>query len=145
MILILQEHKLSQYGALKVLDHAMSGSLGAPACAIFVERLGLKSLFPVFMKTPSAKKKIFTKVGFEEHVVSIIASLFGNLNTDGSLDRVLRKFIEQDYAKIERLVELHLSYSNKVRICEIEIEKEKFDLAQDVSGLILTWTCVIHF
>lgn len=53
MILLLRKKRLSRAGALKVLNHAMSDKYGAPVCSRFVEQLGLKSLFPCFMKTPS--------------------------------------------------------------------------------------------
>lgn len=35
--------------SLKVLDYAMSGTDGTAACEVFVEALGLKTLFSTFM------------------------------------------------------------------------------------------------
>ena len=51
-----REKKQSRFSALKVLDHAMTGSEGADNCAKFIEILGLRSLFPLFMKTPKKLK-----------------------------------------------------------------------------------------
>ena len=48
---------MSRCSAIKVLDHAMSGLEGAENCQKFVDILGLRSIFPLFMKTPKANKK----------------------------------------------------------------------------------------
>lgn len=128
MIIMLRERKFSQHGALKVLNHTISG-VGAAACVTFIDRLGLKSLFPAFMKTPSASKskKLFSQADYEEHTSSIVSVLLTNLTLGGHEQhalRVLRKFIENDYAKLERLVELHLKYAAKVNSCEQAIQQE---------------------
>lgn len=118
MVYMLREKHLSQLGALKVLDHSMAGNAGAEVCAVFVDKLGLKSLFPAFMKTPEKVKKAGNSKEFEEHVASILASLLRNLKDDLTKARVLHKFMESDFAKIERLVELHISYKAAVEKVE---------------------------
>lgn len=57
MNLMLREKKLSRNGSLKVLDYAMSGPDGRDNCNKFVEILGLRTIFPLFMKTPKRNKK----------------------------------------------------------------------------------------
>ena len=57
MNLMLREKKLSRNGALKVLDYACSGIDGKENCVKLVEILGLRTLFPLFMKTPKKNKK----------------------------------------------------------------------------------------
>lgn len=52
MNLMLREKKLSRNGALKVLDYACAGADGKENCVKFVEILGLRTIFPLFMKTP---------------------------------------------------------------------------------------------
>jgi len=126
MLLLLREKKLSQYGAIKVLNHAMSKNISPEVYSLFVDRLGLKSLFPVFMKTPGGKhRKVATQGDYEEHVCSIMASLFKFLEDGTNLHRLLRKFIENDYAKVERLVELHISYFAKAQSANNDIAREK--------------------
>ena len=49
---------MSRCSAIKVLNHAMSGSEGADNCQKFIEILGLRSIFPLFMKTPKPVKKV---------------------------------------------------------------------------------------
>ena len=51
---LLREKKLSRSSSLKVLDYAMQGSDAAENCAKFVDFLGLRSLFPLFMKVREA-------------------------------------------------------------------------------------------
>ena len=48
---------MSRCSAIKVLNHAMSGPEGADNCQKFVDILGLRSIFPLFMKTPKTSKK----------------------------------------------------------------------------------------
>lgn len=48
---------MSRTSALKVLDHAMIGPEGSDNCHKFVDILGLRTVFPLFMKTPKKMKK----------------------------------------------------------------------------------------
>ena len=116
MRLMLQSKKLSRRSSLKVLNHAMCGG-GAECrdnCEKFVEIFGLGSLFPAFMKTPRGVKKGSGLEEQEEHVTSIIASLFRHVRGQPR-DRLVGKFVENDHEKVDRLLELHFKYSNKVK------------------------------
>jgi beta-catenin-like protein 1 len=63
--MLCREKKLSRNGSLKVLDHAMSGPDGKENCNKFVDILGLRTIFPLFMKTPKKnRRRILTT---EEH------------------------------------------------------------------------------
>jgi len=55
---------------------------------------------------------------FIEHVVSIIASMLRNCKGQ-QRQRLLSKFTENDYEKVDRLMELHFKYLEKVE----EVEK----------------------
>jgi len=48
---------MSRTSAMKVLDHGMIGQEGADNCHKFVDILGLRTIFPLFMKTPKKMKK----------------------------------------------------------------------------------------
>ena len=125
MILMLKEKKLSRRSALKVLNHAMSNKEGAENCMKFVEVYGLRSLFPAFMKTPKKSRKSDTgEKEHVEHVCSIIASLFRNVHGNAR-ERLVGKFVENDHEKVERLVELHLSYLQRDREMEEMLRMEK--------------------
>ena len=74
MLMMLREQRMTRRGALRLLSYALTGPLGTAACAIFVERHGVKAIFAAFMVTPGNKLK---KAGhsdseYEGHVLSII-------------------------------------------------------------------------
>ncbi|XP_062562192.1 beta-catenin-like protein 1 [Armigeres subalbatus] len=124
MNLMLREKKLSRNGSLKVLDHAMSGPDGRDNCNKFVDILGLRTIFPLFMKTPKRnKKRLLSTDEHEEHVVSIVASMLRNCK-GGQRQRLLTKFTENDFEKIERLMELHFKYLEKVEIVDREVDQQ---------------------
>ena len=128
MILMLREKKMSRSSALKVLDHAMSGKDGSSNCSKFVDILGLRTLFPLFMKPPKKHKKVgLGTKDHEEHAVSIIASMLHNLR-GSQRQRLLAKFSESDYAKIERLMELHFKYYDRVQQVDNRLDQEKAKL-----------------
>ena len=56
VILHSREKKLSRNCAIKVLNHAMTGAEGLDNCQKFVDILGLRTVFPLFMKTPKASR-----------------------------------------------------------------------------------------
>uniref|UniRef100_A0A1L8DWX8 Beta-catenin-like protein 1 n=1 Tax=Nyssomyia neivai TaxID=330878 RepID=A0A1L8DWX8_9DIPT len=137
MNLMLREKKLSRNGSLKVLDYAMSGPDGKDNCNKFVEILGLRTIFPLFMKTPKRnKKRLLGTDEYEEHVLSIIASMLRNCKS-GQRQRLLAKFTENDFEKVERLMEFHLKYLTKVEAIDEKLE-ENPDEADDTDANYLT-------
>ncbi|XP_071784822.1 beta-catenin-like protein 1 [Asterias amurensis] len=124
MNLMLREKKLSRHSALKVLDHAMTGAEGAENCTKFIDILGLRSLFPLFMKTPKIGKKGSSAQEHEEHVCSIMAALLKNCSGTHR-QRLINKFTESDHIKVDRLMELHFNYLNRVQVCDDRIERER--------------------
>lgn len=74
MNLMLREKKLSRNGSLKVMDYACSGVDGKENCQKLVDILGLRTIFPLFMKTPKKnKKRLLSSEEYEEHLCSIIS------------------------------------------------------------------------
>jgi beta-catenin-like protein 1 len=137
MRLILREQKNARTSALKVLTYAMNNLNGKESCEAFVEMLGLGVLFPLFMKPvitgsaslstmSAAKRKKLEKESLnnEEHIVSIIASLLKNCS-GFSKQRVLMKFVENDYEKTDRIMELFLKYLEEVQRVDKLIEAER--------------------
>ncbi|KAL8431437.1 hypothetical protein ACSSS7_005266 [Eimeria intestinalis] len=99
--------------AVKALDFAL---MDLPAnCTTFVERLGLRSLFSLFLgKVKDGGYKPKKPEDLIEHVVSIINSLLKNC-TGTPIARVLNKFQECGFEKVERLLELRETYASRVR------------------------------
>uniref|UniRef100_A0A1E1XQJ8 Beta-catenin-like protein 1 N-terminal domain-containing protein n=1 Tax=Amblyomma sculptum TaxID=1581419 RepID=A0A1E1XQJ8_AMBSC len=125
MNLMLREKKMSRSGALKVLDFATSNAEGTDNCNKFVDILGLRTVFPLFMQTPRKyKKKGASPEEHEEHVCSVIASMLKNCKPT-QRQRLLNKFTENDHEKVDRLMELHFKYLEKVHAIDNVIEREK--------------------
>eukprot|EP01135_Chromosphaera_perkinsii_P004655 Nk52_evm4s293 gene=Nk52_evmTU4s293 len=130
MLLLIKSKMLCRFNAVKVLDFALRKS--ELACLHFVEVLGLKTLFPLFMKTPSFKKKgsklwkkaAYSARQFEEHVVCILSSLLRNITQRTHRLRVMNKFVENGYEKGKRLANLCLLYQSKVKQNEDEDEDD---------------------
>jgi len=125
MNLMLREKKVSRGPALKVLSYAMNGPEGKDNCNKFVDILGLRTVFPLFMKTPKSCKKSGGEDQHIEHVVSILGSLLRNCSSS-QRQRVLLKFTESDFEKIDRLMELHFAFHDRIKIVDERIEAEKF-------------------
>eukprot|EP00928_Gymnodinium_smaydae_P024700 TRINITY_DN19914_c0_g6_i1.p1 TRINITY_DN19914_c0_g6~~TRINITY_DN19914_c0_g6_i1.p1 ORF type:complete len:710 (-),score=216.59 TRINITY_DN19914_c0_g6_i1:72-2093(-) len=111
MIRMMRERKFAGGLALKLTDHALRD---CPAnCQIFVEKLGLKVLFAMFMKRgPKVKARSEVREG-EEHVASVVQSLCRHC-TGTAVARVLNKFTENRFEKLERLLEMHEEYARSV-------------------------------
>lgn len=130
MNLMLREKKMSRTSALKVLDHGMIGPEGADNCHKFVDILGLRTIFPLFMKTPKKMKKTgASEKEHEEHVCSIIASMLRNLKSQ-QRSRLHTKFTENDCEKVDRLMELHFKYLEAVQQADKRIEGEKHEMVR---------------
>ncbi|XP_018578681.1 beta-catenin-like protein 1 [Anoplophora glabripennis] len=127
MNLMLREKKTSRNGSLKVLDYAMSGPNGKDNCNKFVDILGLRTIFPLFMKTPKKnRKRVLLAEEHEEHVCSIIASMLRNCR-GSQRQRLVSKFTENDHEKVDRLLELHFKYLEKVEALDETIEDNEED------------------
>jgi len=76
------------------------------------------------MKTPKkSQRKGLSSLEYEEHVISIIAGLLQHL-TAQNRTRVLVKFDENEFEKIERLGELHFKYLGKVNAVDKVLQDE---------------------
>jgi beta-catenin-like protein 1 len=109
MIIIMKQKKYAYGSAIRALDFAMTNY--PPACERFVDVMGLKTAFAAFMgKIPLNKriKRERYKEELEERVISLIASLFAGILRGSRRDRLLSKFVENEFEKIDRLMELYL-------------------------------------
>ncbi|RWS28353.1 beta-catenin-like protein 1 [Leptotrombidium deliense] len=125
-------------GAIKVINHVLSTDKGKDdllesCCNKFVDILGLRVLFPVFMNPKSVighckKRELRDAVeNVEEHCLSIILALLKYCKSENKR-RVVTKFMESDFEKTERLMELHFKYADKLIKCDSQIKKERAQL-----------------
>ncbi|CAP33299.1 Protein CBG14894 [Caenorhabditis briggsae] len=124
MNLMLREKKQARQSALKVLNHATSGEEGIENCNKLVEMLGLRTIFPLFMRTPSkTKRKDTTPDEHEEHVCTILSSLLAACS-ETHRQRIVQKFVEHEHEKVDRAVELFLKYKEKVQRFELKKKRQ---------------------
>ncbi|PSR77278.1 hypothetical protein PHLCEN_2v7971 [Hermanssonia centrifuga] len=131
MVLMMKEKMQSRSRSIKVLDHAMSGPAGTACCETFVEALGLKNLFSTFMGKAS-KKQQKTQPEDTSHSLGIVSSLFSNLASDSPARiRLLAKFVENTYEKVDKLLEIRDAAQGRLRTVEKDIGDEKKMLAEE--------------
>ncbi|KAF8821277.1 putative beta-catenin family protein 1 [Cardiosporidium cionae] len=112
MIRMMRERKFSCGLAVRLTNFALNNC--PPNCELFVEKLGLKSIFSMFMrKGVSLKKGSSAEKQLEEHLTAIIQSLC-KCCSGNSMARVMNKFMEMQCEKLERILELHEKYKQQV-------------------------------
>ncbi|KAG9850802.1 DUF1716-domain-containing protein, partial [Aureobasidium melanogenum] len=132
MLLMLKEAKFSKPRALKVLDHALSGSSGQPVAEKFVDAAGLKPLFSTFMK-----KNL--EAANTEHVLGIFSALLRLLPGESSQRiRLLAKFVEKEYEKLDKLVKLRHEYAAKASVTD-DIDAGAALYCLNTLDVILAW------
>ncbi|KAI5785870.1 Catenin-beta-like protein [Geopyxis carbonaria] len=155
-LIMLREGKMSKPRALRLLDHAITSAQDATVAMRVVEAAGLKTLFGMYMKkqdTPTT-----------EHLLGIFASLLRLLPADSPARiRTLAKFVESDYAKIGRLLQIRSDYAGRLGKVERDIDAQKTKLDKEereemeeewlsrrldaglygvqITDLILAWLC----
>lgn len=124
LLIMLREGKFSKQRALRTLDHAMGGMLGASVCEHVVEAAGLKTIFGMFMKHLDHTAA--------EHILGMFASLLRLLPGDSAPRiRLLAKFTEKDHEKLRRLLKLRHEYAQRLTLVDHGIEAEKATLGKE--------------
>lgn len=135
MVLMMKEKLQSRSRSIKTLDHAMSGVAGSAICEAFIEALGLKTLFSAFMGQATKKQKSKETVPPSQdttHILGVISSLFTNIASDSPARiRLLAKFVESNYDKVDKLLEIRDSARIRLKATESEIDAEKQVLLTD--------------
>lgn len=159
MVLMLKGRTLSRTAALKCLDFATTKFI--EACERCVKKGILPLLFGICMGKlkilQGDKKKIKRHLEVyeeEEEVrcVSIIANLFICLEDESSRDRLLAKFVESEYEKCDRVIEIMIKYAARVSseehrieslFGEDDVDKDEMLLARMDAGLYTLQQCAL--
>ena len=139
-LIMLKEGKMSRPRSLRLLDHALGGPSGGPCCERMVEAAGLKPAFSLLMKKvfryflTSHRKAVAETLQHDnqatEHILGILASMLRSLPADSAPRiRLLAKFVEKNYEKIERIVQIRREYASKVSVVEHDITRERAELS----------------
>lgn len=132
MRILIKSKKYCRNGALKLTNYILSND--PDACSKWLDIGGLGTLFTAFMKRVSKKSKRVQENGDEEHIMSIIFALVNSFRSPDYLilkQRLLQKFKENRFEKLERLVELHEAYATNVRSADTKRAQE--DSSEDKS------------
>ncbi|KZM21107.1 uncharacterized protein EKO05_0003588 [Ascochyta rabiei] len=147
-LLLVRDGKTSKSRALKVLDYACGYAEPAPTptsngsdtantdlndgvpphvsvCERLVEARGLKPLFSTFMKTKRPDP------AQTEHILGLFSSLLRSLpgNSDSRF-RLLAKFLESDFAKINKIITLRRQYVARLSTFDKSLEGRKAGLSK---------------
>ncbi|ORE12283.1 DUF1716-domain-containing protein [Rhizopus microsporus] len=121
MVIMLKEKTLSRIRAVKVLNYALSGENGRERCM----RFGNKKL-------KKTHHSAFSESEDEEHIACIILSLLRNLaHGDVQRMRVVLKFTEDDYEKVDRLIEMKDQYEKRDNQVREDLENAKKTLSEE--------------
>lgn len=149
LLLILKSKRAARTSALKCLDFATSSC--PPACDRVVDQQGLKTLFAIFMGKLKVKKTEDSAPGEEEErTVSVISSLLQNIAKQSRRDRVAAKFVENEFEKCDRLMEIYFRYEARVeaeearlQVAEEELDEDDSLLARMDAGLYTLQQCAL--
>ncbi|KAJ8327261.1 hypothetical protein QVD99_004887 [Batrachochytrium dendrobatidis] len=161
MLIMIKNGKMSRMRAVKVIDHLLLRDIPLDADATLkedntdqdnpsehasivasthlIEAFGLKTLFKIFMEKGAKKyKKMYedySRREDEEHIISIIASLFRSIKRDDLRDRLLFKLIESDFEKTRKFMALYQTYTALVKTVDAHIaerrQRAKDELEED--------------
>lgn len=121
-LIMLKEGKRSKPAALRLLDHAVGGAAaagGAEVCQKLVDAGGLKTTFTMFMKKHPDNQAT-------EHLVGIFSWMLRLLpGGSGERIRLLAKFVEKDYEKVDKLIKLRRDFAARMRLIDEQLAQEK--------------------
>ena len=131
MLMMMKSKRSCRTSAIKCVDYALTRC--PAACERFVDILGLKTAFSVFMG--KGFEKLRKSAGLEavqeeeERAVSVVSSLFLHLAKGSErYNRLCAKFVEDEHAKCDRLAELWAKYSNRVKAVDARLETRTDDI-----------------
>jgi len=150
MLLILKTKRTAGHGALQVLDFALARC--PRACLQFIQVQGLKTAFAAFMGRAKLGKLRGENEGTqdekaEHRAVSIIASLLGQCGGGGggeendevvsaARNRVLAKFVENEYEKCDRLMDLYFKYHESVQSAAESYLRDRIEEESEILAAI---------
>eukprot|EP00371_Babesia_bovis_P003019 XP_001611666.1 hypothetical protein [Babesia bovis T2Bo] len=108
--------------AVTLLDYAL---MDCPEnCHLFIKGMGLRCIFSILMgKGVRTKQSPADQKANDEHILGVLHSLVTN-SSGNELARVINKFTEHKYEKLERLIEVHNKYTTLSRSASHSMESK---------------------
>lgn len=118
MVIMLRAKRACRVAALRALDFATTNC--RPAAERFVERGGLGPLFTAFMGKVKGRRSAEQREEEEERSISIVSTLLQLLGRPPSAlqARVAAKFVESEFEKVDRLIEIFFRHEKRVSASE---------------------------
>jgi beta-catenin-like protein 1 len=120
MLLVIRGKGPAKGAALRCLDFAVTRC--APAASRLVAAGGLGAVFAAFSGRSAAaarsRRGADAPDAEEARAVSLLASALQLLPRGAPRDRVAAKFVEEEFSKVDRLVELWFKYAQRVATAE---------------------------
>ena len=141
MILTIKERRYASRGALKALAAALHAD-GA-SCERFVDIRGFKTLFPLLGAQPPPPPFVTKGAAVERRraqrchdldTAACVCALFSQLEGERR-QRLLGKFAEEDYGKLERLLDMHANYDRTLAEAEAAAADAVEEDADDEASL----------
>jgi beta-catenin-like protein 1 len=128
-LIMLREGRFSKPRALRLLDHGLGGFATPELSSKLVDAAGLKTVFGLFMKQ---KTKSADFAATTEHVLGIFAALLSQLPGESpERIRLLAKFVEGEWEKVERLLNIREIYGKRVEPVEELIAQERAESTEE--------------
>jgi len=126
MVLMIKEPLECRTRAMKVLDYALSGTANEEDCKTFIQASGLKWLFQIFAGSSGSKANARSISEQLTYCLGTIVALFTNVGSDSpERIRLLTKFVENDYASIDRLLEAREVATRKLQAFDRDVENKR--------------------
>lgn len=117
-LLMQKEGKMSKAPSLRLIEYATAGISAVSVCQRIVTAGGLKTLFSQFMKSKNNRSL--------SQLIKVFASMLQLLPADEpERIRLLAKFVEKDYEKVIKTVQLREYYTHQVKLAEQDNELER--------------------
>jgi beta-catenin-like protein 1 len=140
LALLLKQVNMARIRALKLLSYVLTGpKFAQEACDAFVDALGLKVIFPIFMKKGQAslaKYKQFSARSEDEFLATILTALVRFM---GDSPRVKGKFEEHEGEKAKQAIAMYNLYKIKANEAKDEDEREALLFTYRQFALILMY------
>lgn len=127
MVLIVKGRTNARTAALKCLDFATTRC--PAACDRAVDQGALRTVFGLFMgkiKSKGARKRDEATIAEEEErSLSVVGNLMSGVSTASRRNRVAAKFVENEFEKCDRLMEIFFKYDARVTGEEVRLAQEE--------------------
>ncbi|OWM64354.1 hypothetical protein CDL15_Pgr020320 [Punica granatum] len=128
--------------ASKSVFHFSTFHLRESPLAKFSSKYLVVHLVPIPLNKRNKRERYQEEL--EERIVSLVASLFDGISRGSRRERLLSKFVENECEKIDRLMELYVRYSDRVKAETERLNQLKFEELELIAIILGHLWCSEH-